>query len=151
MSFIEQITEDIKAAMKARDHVRLEAVRGIKKELLEAVTAKGASGELADADVFKILQKMVKQRRESAQIYVEQNRADLAATETAQADVIAAYLPAAMSAEELEQAVAAIIARVGAATVKDMGKVMGAASKELAGKAEGKDISDCVKRLLAGK
>lgn len=151
MSFIEQITEDIKAAMKARDHVRLEAVRGIKKELLEAVTAKGASGELADADVFKILQKMVKQRRESAQIYVEQNRADLAATETAQADVIAAYLPAAMSAEELEQSVAAIIARVGAATVKDMGKVMGAASKELAGKAEGKDISDCVKRLLAGK
>lgn len=151
MSFIEQITEDIKAAMKARDHVRLEAVRGIKKELLEAVTAKGASGELADADVFKILQKMVKQRRESAQIYVEQNRADLAETETAQADVIAAYLPAAMSAEELEQAVAAIIARVGAATVKDMGKVMGAASKELAGKAEGKDISDCVKRLLAGK
>lgn len=151
MSFIERITEDIKAAMKARDHVRLEAVRGIKKELLEAVTAKGASGELADADVFKILQKMVKQRRESAQIYVEQNRADLAATETAQADVIAAYLPAAMGLEELEQAVAAIIARVGAATVKDMGKVMGAASKELAGKAEGKDISDCVKRLLAGK
>ncbi len=151
MSFIERITEDIKAAMKARDHVRLEAVRGIKKELLEAVTAKGASGELADADVFKILQKMVKQRRESAQIYVEQNRADLAATETAQADVIAAYLPAAMGPEELEQAVAAIIARVGAATVKDMGKVMGAASKELAGKAEGKDISDCVKRLLAGK
>lgn len=151
MSFIERITEDIKAAMKARDHVRLEAVRGIKKELLEAVTAKGASGELADADVFKILQKMVKQRRESAQIYVEQNRADLAATETAQADVIAAYLPAAMGPEELEQAVAAIIVRVGAATVKDMGKVMGAASKELAGKAEGKDISDCVKRLLAGK
>lgn len=151
MSFIEQITEDIKAAMKARDHVRLEAVRGIKKELLEAMTAKGASGELADADVFKILQKMVKQRRESAQIYVEQNRADLAETETAQADVIAAYLPAAMSADELELAVAAIIARVGAATVKDMGKVMGAASKELAGRAEGKDISDCVKRLLAGK
>lgn len=151
MSFIEQITEDIKAAMKARDHVRLEAVRGIKKELLEAVTAKGASGELSDADVFKILQKMVKQRRESAQIYVEQNRADLAETETAQADVIAAYLPAAMSADELEQAVAAIIARVGAATVKDMGKVMGAASKELAGRAEGKDISDCVKRLLTCK
>lgn len=151
MSFIEQITEDIKAAMKARDHVRLEAVRGIKKELLEAVTAKGASGELSDADVFKILQKMVKQRRESAQIYVEQNRADLAETETAQADVIAAYLPAAMSAEELEQAVAAIIARVGAAAVKDMGKVMGAASKELAGRAEGKDISDCVKRLLTCK
>lgn len=151
MSFIEQITEDIKAAMKARDHVRLEAVRGIKKELLEAMTAKGASGELTDADVFKILQKMVKQRRESAQIYTEQNRADLAETETAQADVIAAYLPAAMSSDELEQAVAAIIARVGAATVKDMGKVMGAASKELAGRAEGKDISDCVKRLLAGK
>lgn len=149
MSFIEKITEDIKAAMKAHDHTRLEAVRGIKKELLEAVTAKGSSGDLAEADVFKILQKMVKQRRESAQIYIDQNRPDLAQAETEQADVIASYLPASMSAEELEAAVAAIIAKVGATSQKDMGKVMGAASKELAGRAEGKAISDCVKKLLA--
>ncbi len=149
MSFIEKITEDIKSAMKAHDHTRLEAVRGIKKELLEAMTAKGANGELADADVFKILKKMVKQRRESAQIYIEQNRADLAETETAQADIIAAYLPATMTEEELEAAVKAIIAKVGATSPKDMGKVMGTASKELAGKAEGKAISDCVKKLLA--
>ena len=149
MTFIEKITDDIKSAMKAHDHTRLEAVRGIKKELLEAMTAKGASGELADADVFKILQKMVKQRRESAQIYVDQNRADLAETETAQADIIASYLPATMTAEELEAAVSAIITKVGATSPKDMGKVMGTASKELAGKAEGKAISDCVKKLLA--
>lgn len=149
MSFIEKITEDIKSAMKAHDHTRLEAVRGIKKELLEAMTAKGSNGELTDADVFKILQKMVKQRRESAQIYIEQNRADLAETETAQADIIAAYLPATMTEEELEAAVKAIIAKVGASSPKDMGKVMGTASKELAGKAEGKAISDCVKKLLA--
>lgn len=149
MSFIDQITEDIKSAMKARDHVRLEAVRGIKKELLEAMTAKGASAEIDDAEVFKILQKMVKQRRESAQIYIDQNRPDLAETETAQADIIAAYLPATMTAQELEAAVKAIIEKVGAMSMKDMGKVMGAASKELAGKAEGKAISDCVKKLLA--
>lgn len=149
MSFIDQITEDIKSAMKARDHVRLEAVRGIKKELLEAMTAKGASAEIDDAEVFKILQKMVKQRRESAQIYIDQNRPDLAETETAQADIIAAYLPATMTAQELEAAVKAIIDKVGATSMKDMGKVMGAASKELAGKAEGKAISDCVKKLLA--
>lgn len=135
--------------MKARDHVRLEAVRGIKKELLEAMTAKGASAEVDDAEVFKILQKMVKQRRESAQIYIDQNRPDLAETETAQADIIATYLPATMTAEELEAAVMAIIEKVGATSMKDMGKVMGTASKELAGKAEGKAISDCVKKLLA--
>ncbi len=149
MSFIEKITEDIKSAMKAHDHVRLEAVRGIKKELIEAKTAKGANAEIDDAEVFKILQKMVKQRRESAQIYIDQNRPDLAETETAQADVIATYLPATMTAEELEAAVKAIIEKVGATSMKDMGKVMGTASKELAGKAEGKAISDCVKNLLA--
>lgn len=149
MNFLEQITEDIKSAMKARETNKLEALRGIKKELLEAKTAKGAAEELADADVMKILKKMVKQRKDSAQIFTEQGRADLAEPELAQAAVIEAYLPASMSPEQLEAAVAAIIARVGAQSPKDMGKVMGPASKELAGQADGKDISDCVKRLLA--
>lgn len=149
MNLFDQISEDIKAAMKARDHVRLEALRGIKKELLEAKTAKGAGDELPDAEAMKILKKMVKQRRESAQIYIEQNRADLAETETAQADIIETYLPAAMTPEQLETAVKAIIEKTGATNIKEMGKVMGVASKELAGKADGKDISDCVKRLLA--
>lgn len=149
MNLFDQISEDIKAAMKARDHVRLEALRSIKKELLEAKTAKGAGNELPDAEAMKILKKMVKQRRESAQIYVEQNRADLAETETAQADIIETYLPAAMTPEQLEAAVKAIIEKTGATNIKEMGKVMGVASKELAGKADGKDISDCVKRLLA--
>ena len=149
MNLFDQISEDIKAAIKARDHVRLEALRGIKKELLEAKTAKGAGDELPDAEAMKILKKMVKQRRESAQIYVEQNRADLAETETAQADIIETYLPAAMTPEQLETAVKAIIEKTGATNIKEMGKVMSVASKELAGKADGKDISDCVKRLLA--
>lgn len=149
MNLFDQISEDIKAAMKARDHVRLEALRGVKKELLEAKTAKGAGDELPDAEALKILKKMVKQRRESAQIYVEQNRADLAETETAQADIIETYLPAAMTPEQLEAAVKAIIEKTGVTNIKEMGKVMGVASKELAGKADGKAISDCVKKLLA--
>lgn len=149
MNLFDQISEDIKAAMKARDHVRLEALRGVKKELLEAKTAKGAGDELPDAEALKILKKMVKQRRESAQIYVEQNRADLAETETAQADIIETYLPAAMTPEQLEAAVKAIIEKTGVTSIKEMGKVMGVASKELAGKADGKAISDCVKKLLA--
>lgn len=149
MNLFDQISEDIKAAMKARDHVRLEALRGVKKELLEAKTAKGAGDELPDAEALKILKKMVKQRRESAQIYVEQNRADLAETETAQADIIETYLPAAMTPEQLEAAIKAIIEKTGVTNIKEMGKVMGVASKELAGKADGKAISDCVKKLLA--
>ena len=151
MNFIDQITEDIKAAMKALDHVKLEALRGIKKELIEAKTAKGASEELAEADIMKILQKMVKQRRDTATVYAEQGRPELAEGETAEADIISTYLPAEMSADELEAAVKTIMERVGATTIKDMGKVMGTASKELAGRADGKSISDCVKRLLAGK
>lgn len=149
MKFFDQITEDIKVAMKARETVKLEALRGIKKELIEAKTAKGANAELDETEIFKILKKMVKQRRDSAQIFVEQGRADLAEPEALQADVIAAYLPESMSAEQLEEAVKNIIAQVGATSMKDMGKVMGVASKELSGKADGKDISDCVKRLLA--
>ncbi len=151
MNFLDQITEDIKAAMKARDHGKLEALRGIKKELLEAKTAKGASAELAEADIMKVLQKMVKQRKDTAALYVEQGRHDLAEIEQNEAAVIAQYLPAEMSAEELQKTIAEIIAEVGATSPKDMGKVMGVASKKLAGRAEGKAISECVKALLAGK
>lgn len=149
MNFLDQLTEDIKSAMKARETQRLQALRGIKKELLEAKTVKGASDELPEAEIMKILQKMVKQRRDSAQIFIDQNRPELAEVESAEADVIATYLPASLTPQELEAAVSAIIAKVGATTMKEMGKVMGVASKELAGKADGKDISDCVKRLLA--
>lgn len=148
MTFTERITEDIKQAMKARETLKLEALRGIKKELIEARTAKGGSDEVSDADAMKILQKMVKQRRETSAIYKEQGRPELAADEDAQADVIAAYLPKELSADEVEAAVKAIIAEVGATSIKEMGKVMGVASKKLAGQADGKVISDTVKKLL---
>ena len=128
---------------------RLEALRGIKKEFIEAKTAKGSDGELHDDVALKILSKMAKQRRESAQIYTEQNRPDLAEPELAEAAVIESYLPQPMSEAELEEAIKAIIAEVGATSVKEMGKVMGAASKKLAGKADGKAISEKVKALLS--
>ncbi|TAJ14261.1 GatB/YqeY domain-containing protein [Marinilabiliaceae bacterium JC017] len=148
MDFLEKITNDIKVAMKAKDKVALEALRGIKKELIELKTSKGASGEVADEDVLKILQKMVKQRKDSADIFASQGRAELGENELAEADIIAKYLPAQMTNEELEAAVKAIIERTGATSMKEMGKVMGMASKELAGKAEGKEISGMVKSLL---
>ena len=140
---------DIKTAMLARDKVRLEALRGIKKEFLEAKTAKGGDGELSDDAALKILAKMVKQRKESASIYTEQNREDLAGEELAQAAIIEEYLPKQLSEEELTAALKEIIARVGATSAKEMGKVMGTATKELAGKAEGKAISAKVRELLA--
>lgn len=148
MNFLEQLSEDIKTAMKARESLKLDALRGIKKELLEAKTAKGAGDEIAETEIVRILQKMVKQRRDSADIFTSQGRPELAEKELAEADVIAVYLPAAMTPAELEAAVRAIIARTGAASIKDLGKVMGVASKELAGKAEGKDVSEMVKKLL---
>ena len=148
MSLFDQISNDIKAAMLARDKQRLEALRGIKKEFIEAKTAKGSDGELHDV-ALKILSKMAKQRRESAQIYTEQNRPDLAELELAEAAVIESYLPQPMSEAELEEAIKAIIAEVGATSVKEMGKVMGAASKKLSGKADGKAISEKVKALLS--
>lgn len=148
MSLFDQISNDIKAAMLARDKQRLEALRGIKKEFIEAKTAKGSDGELHDDVALKILSK-TKQRRESAQIYTEQNRPDLAELELAEAAVIESYLPQPMSEAELEEAIKAIIAEVGATSVKEMGKVMGAASKKLAGKADGKAISEKVKALLS--
>ena len=149
MNLFDKVSGDIKAAMLARDKVRLEALRGIKKEFLEAKTAKGGDGELADDVAMKILAKMVKQRKESAAIYNEQNRPELAAEEMAQANVIEEYLPKALSEEELTVVLKEIIARVGASSPKEMGKVMGVASKDLAGKADGKVISAKVRELLA--
>ena len=149
MGLFEKVSEDIKAAMLARDKMRLEALRGIKKEFLEAKTAKGSDGELSDETAVRILSKMVKQRRESAQIYNEQNRSDLAQEELAQVAVIEEYLPKQLSDEELAAALKEIIGRVGATSQKEMGKVMGVATKELAGKAEGKAISAKVRELLA--
>ena len=143
-----QISEDIKKAMLARDKVALEALRGIKKEFLEAKTAKGGDGTLADEQAVKILQKMVKQRKESARIFAEQKRQDLADNELAEVAVIEQYLPAQMSDAELETIIAAIISEVGAAGPQDMGKVMGVATRQLAGKAEGRAISEKVKELL---
>ena len=149
MSLFDQISNDIKTAMLARDKQRLEALRGTKKEFIEAKTAKGADGELHDDVALKILAKMAKQRRESAQIYAEQNRPDLAGPELAEAAVIESYLPQPMTDAELEAALKEIIAEVGATSAKEMGKVMGVASKKLAGKADGKAISEKVKALLA--
>ena len=144
----DQISADIKKAMLARDKVTLEALRGIKKEFLEAKTAKGGDGTLHDDQGVKIMQKMVKQRKETALIYREQNRSELAENELAEAAVIEKYLPQQMSDAELEAAVTAIIAQVGATGAQDMGKVMGVATKQLAGKTEGRLISEKVKALL---
>jgi uncharacterized protein YqeY len=147
MDLFDQISEDIKKAMLAKDKVALGALRGVKKEFLEAKTAKGGEN-FNDEAATKILQKMVKQRKDSAQIYKEQNRPELAENELGEITVIEKYLPAQMSDAELEAAVSAIIAQVGAAGPQDMGKVMGVASKQLAGKAEGRAISEKVKALL---
>lgn len=144
----DQVSADIKTAMLARNKVALEALRGIKKEFIEAKTAKGSDGNLTDELAIRILQKMVKQRKESAQIYTEQNRPELAETELAEAVVIEKYLPTQMSKEELEAVVKEIISQVGATGPQDMGKVMGVATKQLAGKTEGKLISEMVKTLL---
>ena len=148
MNLFDKISEDIKAAMMAKDKIRLEALRGAKKEFLEAKTAKGSDGELTDETAVKILQKMVKQRKDSAGIYTEQNRPELAEKELAEIVVLGNYLPKQMTPEELEAVLKAIIEKVGATSAKDMGKVMGIASKELAGKAEGRAISETVKNLL---
>ncbi len=148
MNLFDQVSNDIKEAMKAREKVRLEALRNIKKLFLEAKTAPGANDELSDDTALKIIQKLVKQGKDSATIYSEQGRTDLAEEELAQVQAIECYLPQQMTAEELEAALKTIIAETGASGAKDMGKVMGAASKQLAGKAEGKAISACVKQLL---
>ena len=148
MDLFEKVSEDIKNAMKAKDKVALETLRNVKKFFLEAKTAPGANDTLTDADALKIIQKLVKQGKDSAEIYTQQGRVDLAEAELAQVKVLETYLPKQMTAEELEVEVKAIIAQVGADGPKDMGKVMGVASKALAGKAEGRAISETVKRLL---
>ncbi len=149
MTLFDQISEDIKKAMLARDAVRRDTLRNVKKEFIEAKTAGGSNGELADADALKIIAKMVKKSKDAAEIFIQQGRQDLADEELAQAHVMEEYLPKALSAEELTAAVKAVIAETGATGPKDMGKVMGMATKTLAGKADGKAISNVVKELLA--
>ena len=149
MNIFDQISEDIKVAMKARDKVRLDTLRNIKKVFLEAKTAPGANDTLEDADALKIIQKLAKQGRETAQTYVANNRQDLADGELAQVAVLEEYLPKALSEAEIETEVRKIIAETGASSMKDMGRVMGAASKQMAGRADGRLISEIVKRLLA--
>ena len=149
MTLYDQISEDIKSAMKARDKVRLETLRNIKKVFIEAKTAPGANDTLEDADALTIIQKLAKQGREAAATFAEKNRQDLADGELAQVAVIESYLPQPLSEAEIEAAVKAIISDTGATGMKDMGKVMGIASKQMAGKADGRAISTIVKRLLA--
>ena len=149
MTLFDQISEDIKAAMKARDKVRLETLRNIKKVFLEAKTAPGANDTLTDADALKIISKLAKQGKETAATYVQAGRQDLSEAELAQVEVLESYLPTQLSEEEIVAAVKNIIAEVGATSMKEMGKVMGTASKALAGKADGRVISEIVKKLLA--
>lgn len=149
MNLFDTISEDIKKAMLAREKVRLQALRGIKKEFLEAKTAPGANGELSDETAMKILVKMAKQRHESADIYTANNRPELAEVELAEAKVIEEYLPKKLTEEELDAELEKIIAQTGASSPADMGKVMGVATKALAGRADGKAISARVRALLA--
>lgn len=148
MDLFDRISADIKAAMLAREKVRLETLRGIKKEFLEAKTAKGGDGTLSDDAAMKILAKMAKQRKETAVIYEEQNRMDLRDNELAEAAVIEEYLPKQLSEAELTEELKKIIAQTGATSPKEMGKVMGVASKRLAGRADGRAVSEMVKQLL---
>ena len=149
MALFEKVSEDIKTAMKERDKVALETLRNIKKVFLEAKTAPGANDTLEDADALKMIQKLAKQGKESAQTYIDAGRQDLADAELAQVSVIERYLPEQLSEAEIEKIVKTIIEQTGAASMKDMGKVMGMANKQLAGKADGKTISGIVKKLLA--
>jgi uncharacterized protein YqeY len=148
MSLTEKISSDLINAMKAKDKVVLEAVRAAKTAFVLARAEKGADAVLSVEEELKIIQKLVKQRRESAEIYKEQNRPDLYEKEVTEADFLEKYLPARMSDEELLNIIKSIIARVGAKSPADLGKVMGVAAKELAGKADGKEISAIVKQLL---
>ena len=149
MSLQTKVMEALKEAMKAKDTVALESLRAIKSAILLAKTEAGAAEELSEADELKLLQKLVKQRKDSAALYAQQGRNDLAEPELAQMAVIEKFLPAQLSEAEVETALRGIINQVGANTPKDMGKVMGVATKQLAGKADGKLISEIVKRLLS--
>lgn len=145
----DQVSKDIMAAMKARDKVALDALRNIKKVFIEAKSAPGANDQLADDQALKIIQKLAKQGRDSATLFTQNGRQDLADGELAQVEVIERYLPKQLSTDEIEEAVKGIIAQTGATSMKEMGKVMGMANKQLAGKADGKTISEVVKKLLA--
>lgn len=149
MSLVEQINADIKTAMLAKDKETLEALRAIKAAFMVALTEKGAAHELNDDAALKIIQKLVKQRKDSAAIYEQNGRMELFEKEMSEAAVIEKYLPAQLSKEEIEARIKTLIAQLGASGPQDMGKVMGAASKQLAGQAEGKVISLVVKELLA--
>lgn len=149
MNLFEQVSKGIVEAMKAKDAVRRDTLRNVKKFFIEAKTAPGANDELSDADALKILQKLAKQGRESAEVYIGQGRPELAEEELAQVRVIEEFLPKQLTEAELEEKLRDIIAQVGATSAKEMGKVMGVASKQLAGLAEGKAISAKVKELLA--
>ncbi len=149
MSLFDTINDEIKKAMLAKNKIRLSALRGVKKEFLEAKTAKGATDELSDAAAIQIMQKMVKQREDSAAIYNSQGRGDLAETEIAEAEVIRGFLPKQLTEAELETHIREIIAQVGATSMKEMGQVMGIATKQLAGKSDGRAISEMVKKLLS--
>lgn len=149
MELYDIISNDIKEAMKAKDKVALDTLRNIKKVLIEAKTAPGAGDTVSDETAIKIIQKLVKQGKESAELFQSQNRAELAAEELAQVAVMEKYLPKQMSEEEITTVLKEIIAQVGADKPQDMGKVMGVATKQLAGKADGKTISAIVKQLLA--
>ncbi len=149
MALIEEVNEGIKKAMLDRDKVRLEALRGLKKEFLEAQTAKGASHELDDDHALKIIAKLVKQREESASMYRDADRLDLAESEEAEAEVYKSFLPTQLTEEEISDRVKEIIQRLGVADIKGMGKVMGVATKELGATADGRVISQVVKKLLS--
>lgn len=150
-NLFDQVSNDIQKAMLAHDHVRTETLRGIKKEFLEAKTAKGAEGELTDSHAIEILQKMKKQRLDAAQIYRDNGRPELAEGEEAEAKILEEYLPKQMEEGELTEYIRALIEKLGVTDMKGMGRIMGTATKELAGKAQGGDISRIVKQLLSGK
>jgi uncharacterized protein YqeY len=148
MALLNNLTDELKAAMRAKDTLKLEALRAIKSAVLLAKTASAGDAELPEEEEIKLLQKLVKQRKDSAQIFREQNRDDLATTEEVQAEVIAKFLPEQLTTEAIEKIIDEIIVKTGAEGMKDMGKVMGMASKEMAGKADGKSISTIVKQRL---
>jgi uncharacterized protein len=151
MGLEQKIMTDLKAAMLAKDEIALRSLRAIKAAILLAKTSEGASGDLKEDDEIKLLQKLVKQRKDSLEIYQQQNRADLAQKEKEEIGIIEKFLPAQLSTEELKDIISKIITDTGASSPADMGKVMGVATKQLAGKADGKTISALVKELLSGK
>lgn len=151
MSLEQKVMDQLKEAMKAKDEAALRTLRAIKSAILNEKTSEGFSGEIDEAGELKLLQKLAKQRRDSLDIFVQQNREDLAAKEREELSIIERFLPAQMTTEELKAALENVIAQVGAAGPGDMGKVMGVASKQLSGRADGKAISEMVKQLLSGK